>query len=60
MDLGKVTKKATTTSPSKLSKSKKIFKEVEQENEIKARPKAKATGARKPLGAMTGTGLQEF
>lgn len=56
LDLGKVTKKATTTSPSKLSKSKKIFKEVEQENEIKARPKAKATGARKPLGAMTGNG----
>lgn len=54
LDLGKVTKKLAASPFKGKSKQGKIFKEVEQENEIKARPKVKATGTRKPLGSRTG------
>lgn len=56
LDLGKVTKELAASPTKGKSKPGKIFKETDKENELAARPKAKATGARKPLTSSSGNG----
>lgn len=56
LDLGRVTKKLAASPTKGKSKQGKIFKEMDKENALAARPKAKATGARKPLASRSGNG----
>lgn len=56
LDLGKVTKKLAASLTKGKSNKGKIFNETDKENELAARPKVKATGARKPLASSSGNG----
>lgn len=56
LDLGKVTKKLAASPTKGKSKPGRIFKETDKENALAGRPKAKATGTRKPLASSSGNG----